>query len=191
MNIREQLLKEHTRVNALKIANYACLSKKNFKALMICFLDEEYWVGQRAAWSVSWAAQKQPQMITPFIKDLLAQLQRKDVHDAVIRNSVRVLEQIDIPEMAKFTKTHASKLGFSSFRQPELAKFAPTLTIPGYKLFNFLLLIYSPGSYVFFIHPFTEVNPKAAEDSVNFALNRAVTTTEKSDQNLTGVFYIE
>jgi len=99
MNIREELIKEHSRTNALKIASYACLSKKNFKELMNCFLDEEYRVAQRAAWSVSWAAQKQPQMITPFIKDLVAQLQRKEVHDAVVRNSVRVLEQIEIPEI--------------------------------------------------------------------------------------------
>jgi hypothetical protein len=99
MNIREELRKEHTKANALKIARYACLSKKNFKELMSCFLDEEYRLAQRAAWSVSWAAQKKPQMITPYIKDLVAQLQRKEVHDAVIRNSVRVLEQIEIPEI--------------------------------------------------------------------------------------------
>lgn len=99
MNIREELLQEHSRDNALKIANYACLSKKNFKALMICFWDEDSCVAQRAAWSVSWAAKKNPQLITPYIKDLVAQLQRKEVHAAVIRNTVRILEHIDIPEI--------------------------------------------------------------------------------------------
>jgi hypothetical protein len=37
-------------------------------------------------------------MIQPYIKDLVAQLPRKDVHNSVIRNSVRILEAIDIPE---------------------------------------------------------------------------------------------
>ena len=98
MNLREEILKEHSRPQALKIAGYACASRKNFKELMHCFLDEEYRLAQRAAWSVSWAARKKPEMITPHIKDLISVLHKKNVHDAVIRNSVRVLQEIDIPE---------------------------------------------------------------------------------------------
>jgi hypothetical protein len=98
MNLRDEILKEHSKIHALKIANYACSSTKNFKALMQCFMSNEYRLAQRAAWSVSWAAQKKPAMITPYIKDLVAALQKENVHDAVKRNSVRVLEAIDIPE---------------------------------------------------------------------------------------------
>ena len=65
---------------------------------MRCFLSNEYRLAQRAVWSVSWAAQNDPQLIKPYIKDLVAQLSRKDVHDAVIRNSVHILQQVEIPE---------------------------------------------------------------------------------------------
>lgn len=100
MNLREELLKEkiHTKAHAMEITNYACASTQNFKELMDCFLCDDYRTAQRAAWSVSWAAKAKPSLITPWIKDLVAQLSRTDVHDAVIRNSVRVLEDIDIPE---------------------------------------------------------------------------------------------
>lgn len=98
MNIQEEILREHSKEQALKIATYACSSKKNFKELMKCFMSPEYRLAQRAAWSVSWAARKKPGMIQPYVKDLVAQLQRKDVHNAVIRNSIRILEAIDIPE---------------------------------------------------------------------------------------------
>ena len=98
MNLRNEILQEHSQKQAIKIADYACLSKKNFHELMQCFMDNEYRLAQRAAWSVNWAAKKKPEMIRPYIKDLVAQLQRKDVHNAVIRNSVRILEQIEIPE---------------------------------------------------------------------------------------------
>lgn len=98
MNLREEILKEHSKPHALKIANYACQSKKNFRELMKCFLDEEYRLAQRAAWSVSWAAQQKPEMIYPHVKDLVEALHKKNVHDAVIRNSVRVLQEIQIPE---------------------------------------------------------------------------------------------
>jgi hypothetical protein len=100
MNIRDALLedKNQHRKKALLIAGYACSSPKYFKELIQCFLANEYRLAQRAAWSVSWAARKKPELITPYIKDLVAQLSRTDVHNAVIRNSVRVLEAIEIPE---------------------------------------------------------------------------------------------
>ena len=100
MNIREELLKEknYSKTQALKISAYACSSPKHFDELMGCFLSNEYRLAQRAAWSVSWATQKDPRLIIPYIKDLVDQLPRKEVHNAVIRNSVRVLQQIEIPE---------------------------------------------------------------------------------------------
>lgn len=99
MNIRDEILKEHSKTQAVKIAVFACSSKKYFKELMHCFLTGEYRLLQRAAWSVCLAARKNPDLIKPYIKNLVSQLERKDVHDSVIRNSVRILEQIDIPEI--------------------------------------------------------------------------------------------
>ena len=100
MNVKEALLEDKTqnRTKALLVAEYACASAGSFKKMMQCFMANEYRLAQRAAWSVSWAAKKRPSMIQPYIKDLVAQLERTDVHPAVIRNSVRVLEMVDIPE---------------------------------------------------------------------------------------------
>jgi|SRR5690242_323199 len=100
MNIKEELLKEkiQTKTKALAIAEFACSSPKNFKELMKYFLAKEYRLAQRAAWSVSWATRKKPELIKPYIKDLVVQLGRTDVHRAVIRNSVRILEAIEIPQ---------------------------------------------------------------------------------------------
>jgi hypothetical protein len=98
MNIRDEILKEHSRAQALKIAGYACASQKNFKELMKCFMSDEYRLAQRAAYSVSWAAIQKPEMITPYIKDLVSQMQRTDIHEAIPRNSLRILAQINIPD---------------------------------------------------------------------------------------------
>lgn len=100
MNIKEALLEDKTqnKAKAMQVAAYACLSARNFKELMQCFLTNDYRLAQRAAWSVSWAARSKPAMIAPHIKSLVAQLERDDVHAAVIRNSVRILEVVEIPE---------------------------------------------------------------------------------------------
>ena len=102
MKIREELLKYQvqSKEHALRIAEYAIASNEHFQELMNCFLSENVRLAQRAAWSVSWAAQKNPVIVQPHIGSLVNQLGKTDIHDAVIRNSMRILEDIEIP--AKF-----------------------------------------------------------------------------------------
>ncbi len=109
MNIREALLEDTTqnKTKALAVAEYAAGSAKRFKELMQCFLSNDYRLAQRAAWSVSWAARKQPAMVVPHIPTLVAQLLRSDVHPAVIRNSIRVLQDMEIPEPCHGELLHA------------------------------------------------------------------------------------
>jgi len=49
MNIREEILQEHSKTQAMKIAEYACASPKNFGELMACYMDKEYRLAQRTA----------------------------------------------------------------------------------------------------------------------------------------------
>ena len=100
MNISKQLLSDHLQSKelAVRVADFACASEANFKELMDCFVSADYVLAQRAAWSVRWAAAKRPDLILPNIGMLVSQLQRTDVHDAVIRSSLGVLEAISIPE---------------------------------------------------------------------------------------------
>jgi hypothetical protein len=100
MNIREELLKQqiHSKKHALSITEFAVLSDENFKDLIDCFLSKDIRLVQRAAWCVSWAARKKPEIIKSYIGVLVSQLKRTDVHNAVIRNSLRVLEDLIILE---------------------------------------------------------------------------------------------
>jgi hypothetical protein len=100
MNIKHALLedKAQSRAKAILVAEYACTSKANFKQLMQCFLANNYRLSQRAAWAVCWAAKRNSLMIEPYLPQLVAQLTNSQVHAAVIRNSVRVLEDMTIPE---------------------------------------------------------------------------------------------
>ncbi len=100
MNLRETLLQEkrYSKDSANRVTAYAIASPQHFKALMQCFTDKDYRTAQRAARSVSDAVAKQPDLIKPYIKNIVAQLLRTGVHDAVIRNSLRIVERIAIPE---------------------------------------------------------------------------------------------
>lgn len=97
MNIAKALMESHDKKHALSIAHYAISSNKAFDQLMDCFFSNEYRLAQRAAWSVAWATKFQPSMVHPYLSKIVDQLSRTDVHDAVIRNSVRIIENMEIP----------------------------------------------------------------------------------------------
>jgi hypothetical protein len=100
MNIREELLSDQTQSKALalRVRDFACASEENFGMLMECFVASDYTLAKRAAWSVRWAAESRPELIYPYINLLVGQLNRGEVHDAVIRNSLKILENVIIPE---------------------------------------------------------------------------------------------
>jgi len=64
---------------------------------MDLFFNGTYRVTQRAAWAVGWSADKHPELIKPYLEPLLRNLEQP-VHDAVKRNSIRLLENLEIPE---------------------------------------------------------------------------------------------
>jgi hypothetical protein len=98
LSFREEIIKEHSKKHVLNIATLACASKKDFKELVDCFLSDDYRLAQIASWCLHWAVTQKPEMIGPYIKKVVAQLDRKDVHPSVIRHTVNILQSINIPE---------------------------------------------------------------------------------------------
>ncbi|ELR70412.1 hypothetical protein C900_03766 [Fulvivirga imtechensis AK7] len=97
MNIREEILKEHSKKNALRIAQYIGHDPKRFAELIDCFLGQEYRVTQRAAQVVSCCADRHPELLLPHLDEILLNL-RRNIHVAVKRNTLRVLQYVDLPD---------------------------------------------------------------------------------------------
>ncbi|MEO5681424.1 MAG: hypothetical protein ABIQ88_02220 [Chitinophagaceae bacterium] len=98
MNLREQLLKEHSRTNCDKIVKWIGTNQQRFDALFSLFLSNEYRLVQHAAWPLSYVVIAHPPLIKKNFSRLIANLDKPDIHDAVKRNTMRLLEDIDIPE---------------------------------------------------------------------------------------------
>ncbi|HEX6914287.1 MAG TPA: hypothetical protein VF145_03550 [Chitinophagaceae bacterium] len=96
--MREEILKAHNKQHTLEIAESACSSEKAFKALMDCFTSDETVLAQRAAWAVSCAAALRPDLVKPYLSTVAQALERKNVHEAVVRNALKILSQTEIPE---------------------------------------------------------------------------------------------
>lgn len=98
MELRNQILKEHTKENCECIVEWVGDSQPRFNELFHLFINDEYRVVQRAAWPLSFCVIKYPFLIKNKFSELIANLKKPDIHDAVKRNTVRLLQSIDIPE---------------------------------------------------------------------------------------------
>ncbi|GEO03764.1 hypothetical protein AAE02nite_14280 [Adhaeribacter aerolatus] len=97
MDIKEALLKEYSKAQVLKIAAYINNNPGRFRNLMELFLGEDYRLTQRAAWVLSHCADQHPALLLPYLPELIYNLQKTKLA-AVKRNTVRVLQNIPIPE---------------------------------------------------------------------------------------------
>ncbi len=98
MDIKSALIKEHSKKQCDRIVNYIGDDKKRFAELMEIFFKGEYRLTQRAAWPMSYCVRKHPGLIRPYFKRLLDNLNKKGLHDAIRRNTVRLLQDVDIPK---------------------------------------------------------------------------------------------
>lgn len=97
MNIREVLLEEHSRQQCDRIVQYIGNSPSRFSELIRLFFSDEYRVVQRAAWPLSYCAIAHPILIRKHLKKIVENLDKPGIHDAVKRNTVRLLQEIAIP----------------------------------------------------------------------------------------------
>src|SRR6201996_7798771 len=97
MDIHRLLKEEHSKKQTDRIVRYIGGDKDRFTVLIGLFFDSEYRITQRAAWPLSYCVRAHPELIRPYFKRLLDNLARKDIHVAVVRNTVRLLQDVDIP----------------------------------------------------------------------------------------------
>jgi hypothetical protein len=97
--LRTTLLAEHSKANCEKIVQWIGDDAKRFDQLVNLFLnDEDPKVIQRAAWPLSYAAIAHPKLVGKHLGKLLKNLEKPNIHEAVRRNTLRLLQDITLPE---------------------------------------------------------------------------------------------
>lgn len=118
MNVRQEILKEHSKAQCNKIVHWVGANQERFNDLFHLFLHDEYRVVQRAAWPVSNCVMQYPALINSHWKSLIKHLKKENLHDAVKRNGLRLMQDIKIP-----VKYHGEimNLCFTSLESPKEA----------------------------------------------------------------------
>lgn len=128
MIIRDQLLKEHSKNNTNLIVDYIGSDANKMAALMKCFFHNEYRVTQRAAMAVSAIFDKQPELIQEYLGLLIDNLEDTKLHVAIKRNTVRILQFVQIPEN-QLSKLFDICCGFIISKKEPIAVKAFSMTI--------------------------------------------------------------
>lgn len=98
MGIHQALITEHSKRQTMAIVEFIGDDARRFAELMRLFFAGEYRLTQRAAWPMNYCAERHPELIQPYLPKLLDCLEREDMHDAVKRNVMRLLQYIEIPQ---------------------------------------------------------------------------------------------
>jgi predicted DCC family thiol-disulfide oxidoreductase YuxK len=97
MNLREILLTDNSKHAALRIERWIGKDPGRMDLLMELFLNGEYRLNQRAAYPLIFISDNNPQLFVPYLERMTRNL-TDDKHDAVIRNTLRLFQNIDLPE---------------------------------------------------------------------------------------------
>jgi len=95
--IQEYLDAGHSKELRDDIISFVGNSKAKMKSLMSFFFHEEWRYNQRASWAVSHIGIKHPNLLIPYHERMVKQLSLPK-HDAVVRNTLRIFEDVDISE---------------------------------------------------------------------------------------------
>jgi len=98
MNLVEEILKEHSRKQKDKIVNYVANDPARFAQLVAVFLQGPYRVTQRSACPLSYCVEKYPGLLQPHFRKILTQPGKKNIHDSVKRNILRMLQFVRVPK---------------------------------------------------------------------------------------------
>ena len=98
MDLRKNILTEHSRANCDNIVDWVGNNKKRFDELLNLFYEGQYRLTQRAAWPISVCVEKNPALADGKISFLIKQLDKEGQHVAVKRNILRIVNSVLIPK---------------------------------------------------------------------------------------------
>lgn len=95
--IKQRLESGHTKEITASIVSDVKNNPDRVQELMDCFFADDWRLNQRAAWPVGILGESQPSLMLSYMEQMIAHL-KSPKHDAVLRNTVRLWQNMDIPE---------------------------------------------------------------------------------------------
>lgn len=98
INIKDRLQFSSSRTEQVLLRNNILAAPDLFEDLMTVYFFGPSRLAQRAAGLICLCLEKNPKLLSPYLPPLLARLREELVPDSVKRNTIRILQFIQIPE---------------------------------------------------------------------------------------------
>lgn len=98
MNFRKQLELEHSKKATTKIVSEICQSNNKMGDLMNCFIEGPVQITQRAAWPISFIAEKHPELLNEYYPIFIKLLNTQNKHNSINRNILRAFQYVEVPQ---------------------------------------------------------------------------------------------
>ena len=118
MKLRDEILKEHSKEQTGRIVQWVGNSQERFDELFELFIKDEHRVVQRAGWPLSYCVIEHPALIKKHFGRLIKNLDQQGLHNAVKRNTIRLLQAVTIPKKYQGT---VMNICFSYIASPDEA----------------------------------------------------------------------
>lgn len=96
--LEQLILEEHSRAQAQKIIAYLGTDAQRLEVFMACFFEGTGVVRQRSAAVVGKIEAHHPNLLHPYYAQMVEQLAGPHLHPAVLRNTLRVMENKQLNE---------------------------------------------------------------------------------------------
>ena len=122
MNFRKLLEKGHSKTTTTIIVEEISRVPKRMSELMDCFVEGPVQITQRAAWPMSFIAQKHPELLNKYYTLFISLLKKPGKHDSINRNILRAFQFVKIPEKHEGEILDVSFKLLNSFNEPIAVK---------------------------------------------------------------------
>ncbi len=130
MNKIEELIHlEYSARMAEHIADLVLEGTLTLDDLMDCFFSADHQLSRKSAWALSKLADQRPDLVIPYTERMIMNLNRS-VHEAIIRNTVRIWQGFRFPEELA-GKVYEKSYGYlaDSGMPPAIRIFAMTVCV--------------------------------------------------------------
>jgi hypothetical protein len=97
MDIEKAILAVRSKEQVVRLVKWVGKDKSRFQHLMEFFLQGDEPLAKKSAWIIGHCAEGHLELVLPWLRPMIKRIQEPDGHDAVKRNTIRILQFVDIP----------------------------------------------------------------------------------------------
>jgi hypothetical protein len=103
MELELEIINLRSKLQVEKLIRWVGTNTKRFAQLMNLFLNGDQDISRRSAWIIGHCCERKPELSKPWLKVMIKKMQEPNVHSAIQRCVMRVLQYVEIPRSLKGT----------------------------------------------------------------------------------------